>query len=202
MTTPNKIMNLLNRRAMTVIELAAELGITRNSVHLHITRLEAAGLLERIQPRRTSNAGKPAYEYRLRAGSEDTYSSAYKPVLESLMQVLALELPLKHRQKLLRQAGQALARNAGLQPVGIIETDLKQAVDAVNTLGAMAEITCEEERMLVTSYSCPVASSVRSEPQTCSLVAAFFAEATGQTVTSKCWHECRLVCQFELSPAG
>ena len=199
MTTSNRITNLLNRRSMTVAELATELGITRNSVHLQITRLEAAGLLERVQQRRSNNAGKPAYEYRAVAGSEDAYSSAYKSILESLMQVLAVELPIERRQLLLQQAGQLLARNAGLQPVGNIETDLRQAVDAVNSLGAMAEIADNKTCLTVTSYSCPVATSVRSEPETCSLVAAFFSEATGKAVVSKCWHECRLVCQFEVA---
>ena len=175
MTTSNRIINLLNRDSMTVAELATELGITRNSVHLQITRLEAAGLLERLQQRRSNNAGKPAYEYRTVAGSEDTYSSAYKSVLESLMQVLAVELPIERRQLLLQQAGQLLARNAGLQPAGNIDTDLKHAVDAVNSLGAMAEITDNDNHLIVTSYSCPVATSVRSEPETCSLVAAFFS---------------------------
>ncbi|MCW8884565.1 MAG: ArsR family transcriptional regulator [Motiliproteus sp.] len=198
MATSKKILNLLNRQPMTVSELSEILSITRNSTHLQLTRLEAAGQIRRKAQRRSESAGKPAYEYELIEGNEDVNSQAYKPLNDSLLETLAGELPDQERRKLLRKAGRLMAQKAGLKPQGDVIQDLTKAVDVVNELGAMAEISSNDSNYLVTSYSCPVATSVRCDSETCSLVAAFFSEATDRNVISTCQRQKRLVCQFEL----
>ena len=74
MSAVNKITDLLNRQALTIPELAAELGISRNSTHLQVRKLEAAGVLEKLVLQMSSSAGRPAYQYRTAAGGEDVHS--------------------------------------------------------------------------------------------------------------------------------
>lgn len=196
MKTPNRILNLLNRRVWTISELATELSISRNSVHQQVSKLEAAGVVEKHQQQRSAAAGKPAFGYRTAAGKEDTFSTAYRPLLDVLMQTMSEDLPAKTRLRLFERTGRMLANAAGLQPSNDVETDINRSLEAVNSLGAMAELTCENKKNHIRCYSCPVATLVHSEPMTCRLVAAFFSQATGEKVSVQCRREETVVCGF------
>jgi len=196
MSTTQKITDLLNREPLTVIELATRLGISRNSVHQHVTRLHAAGVLVLMPDRAPEGAGKPARQYRTAARNEDFHSEAYKPVLASLIQTISTDLTAKQRVNVLENTGRALAQAAGLEAKGNLKTDIQKSVDAVNSLGAMAELEQEGNNFRITCFSCPVASLVHSEPMTCRMVAAFFSEASGKQVTVDCRKDETVVCGF------
>ena len=198
MNTRSLILNLLNRRARTINELATELQISRNSTHLQVTRLEAEGRVVKGERRSGQGVGKPAYEYQLAAGAEDSFSGAHKPVLDALLSVISSELPRDNRVSLLRKAGAQMAIDAGLTPVGKPEQDLQNAVGVVNSLGAMAELNRSDTALSVISHSCPIASMVHSQPESCELVAQLFTQATGRTVVSRCKRDPSLICQFTL----
>ena len=198
MSTQAKILNLLNRQPHTIIELADALGVTRNSAYIQITKLEAAGLIHKKAQRKSTNAGKPAYEYQTAQGSEDTFSQAYKPLIGSIVEVLEREIPLKERKKLFSKAGIEMAVKAGLSGSGDFESNLDRALDILNELGAMAEVTQVDGQLILSSHSCPVATSVRADVETCNLVSAFLSEATSSNVTSQCKKEGNLICQFAI----
>lgn len=200
MATPNRIVNLLNRVPRTVSQLAEELSISRNSVHQQVSRLEAAGVLEKIAPSKIVGAGKPAYKYRTVPGREDSFSTAYKPVMDVIMQTLSEELPVKSRIKFLEKTGRSLARSAGLRSSGNLDRDLKKSLEAVNAMGAMAELTCTNDERSISCHSCPVGTLVHSEPMTCQMVAAFFSEAVGRSVSVKCSRKETVICGFEVAP--
>lgn len=196
MTTPHKITNLLNRKPLTINELAMELGISRNSVHLQVGKLEAAGIIEKRNRSQSSGAGKPAYYYRTAGGSEDSFSAAYKPVASGLIETISKDLPESERVKLLEKAGRSMARSAELSPTADFYNDIQKSVDAANALGAMAELTAKKKKPYVSCHSCPVASLVHTDPLMCRMVAAFFSEATGKKVSVKCKHDRAVVCGF------
>lgn len=199
MRTTNKITNLLNKDALTIQELATELGISRNSAHLQIRKLEAAGVVEKQEQRMSSSAGKPAYQYKTTAGGEDVHSSAYKPVLDILMQTISADLPQGKRLKLLENTGRTLARANGLTPSDNVNADIRKSIDAVNSLGAMAELTTIGKTNYISCHSCPLATLVHHEPLTCCLVAAFFSEASGRKVSVQCKKNGTVVCGFKFS---
>lgn len=201
MSTSNKIVNLLNRKAWTVNEIAKKLSISRNAAHLQISKLAAAGIVEKNMQRHPNGAGKPAYEYCTATGKEDTFSSAYKPLLDVLMQTMRDDLNPKTRINLFENTGRMLAINSGLRPSNDLKSDIKKSLEAVNGLGAMAELTCENNKNYISCYSCPVATLVHSEPLTCNLVAAFFSEATGKKVSIQCNREKTVVCGFVVDQA-
>ncbi len=196
MITPQKITNLLNRQALTVSELAAALGISRNSVHVQISKLEAAGIVEKFRRTEQTGAGKPAHCYRLVACNEDAFSSAYKPILSTLVQTISTDLDEAGRKALLEKTGRLLAQTSGLIPSTDLDRDINQALNAVNALGAMAEFTRNEEQPYISCHTCPVATLVHTDPLVCNLVSAFFSEATGKDVAVKCRHEETVVCGF------
>lgn len=197
--TSTKIADLLNRAPLTIQEVATELGISRNSAHQQIRKLEAAGVIEKQELRMSNTAGKPAYRYQTAAGQEDVNSTAYKPVLDVLMQALSAGLPENKRLELFENSGRALAKASDLKPGGDTKANIEKAVDAVNALGAMAEYSRKGRIHRVSCHSCPVATMVHREPLTCSMVAAFFAEATGKKVTVECKKEHTVVCGFKFS---
>lgn len=184
---------------MTVNELAQILELSRNSVHLQVSRLEAAGTIEKCAERKSDGAGKPASQYRTRAGSEDTYSSAYKPVVDAMLATISEDFPERERIKLLKKVGVCLAKAAGLSPTGDERIDAKTSIEVVNSLGAMAELTWKNKQCQISCHSCPVATLVHREPMTCSMIAAFFAEATGKKVTVECQTDRTVICGFKLS---
>lgn len=195
MDTRSKILNLLNRQPSSVNELARQLGISRNSTHVHVSHLESAGLI-RGKLRKEKTAGKPAKIYSVTAGAEDTYSRAHRPVLDALLSTITTELPSKEKINLLKKTGRAIAESARLVPTGKTDTDLKKAVAVVNELGAMAEISASQNQLCVTSYSCPIGSAVHNHPESCTLVESFFSCATGKKVTGKCRIDDTVVCHF------
>ncbi|MFK7859638.1 MAG: helix-turn-helix transcriptional regulator [Granulosicoccus sp.] len=199
MGTTNQITDLLNRESLTVNELAKRLGISRNSVHLQINRLEAAGTVLKMPQRSPTGAGKPAHQYRTAPRKEDVHSEAYRPVLTMLIQTISTDLSRQARVKLFEKTGRSLAKASGLGAQGDLKADIQKSIDVVNALGAMAEVSANNEGHVISCYSCPVATLVHNEPDTCKLVAAFFAEATGKNVTVTCRKKETVVCGFTIN---
>ena len=183
---------------MTIQQLATALGISRNSVHLQIRKLEAEGVVRKQEPQLSSRAGKPAYRYKTTAGNEDVHSVAYRPLLDVLMQTISADLPDKDRLRILEKTGRSLAKSSGLQAGSNsdIKSDIQKAVDAVNSLGATAVLSSKGKINTVSCHSCPVATLVHREPMTCKLVAAFFSEASGRKVSVQCKKDDTVVCGF------
>ncbi len=195
MSTAQRILNLLNRNDLSVSELAAQLGISRNSVYVQIAKLEAAGAVEKVRRETANRVGKPAFQYRAAARHEDAYSLAYKPVLSGLVEAIEAQLSEEESGQLLRDAGRYLARASGLAPTSNFDSDLQRALDAVNALGAMAE-RADSEGPAVRCHTCPIATLVHKAPAMCGLVASFFAEATATSVTVRCRRDETVVCGF------
>ncbi|MEM8489054.1 MAG: hypothetical protein AAF564_26140 [Bacteroidota bacterium] len=196
MDTARKITNLLNRKAATVTELAVALGISRNSAHLQVTKLETAGFIEKFLAENKSGVGKPAHHYRVKPGSEDAFSSAYKTIMVGMIEILGTELPETLRVNILEHTGKLLAKTAGLTPTGDVDADTQRAVEVVNSMGAIAEMQNQDDSVAINCHSCPVASLVHKDPLVCNLVAAYFAEATGNQATVQCQHGRTVICGF------
>lgn len=196
MPTAQRILNLLNRAPLSVSELAAQLRVSRNTAHVHVSKLEAAGAVEKVERSSSRRVGKPAFAYRTTGRHEDAFSVAYKPVLGSLVEALGSQLDREARGALLEQAGRLLAVGSGLTPSADFDADLERALAAVNALGAMAERSCDGEAPAVQCHTCPIGSLVHQEPSMCSLVASFFSAATDRPVTVVCRRGETVICGF------
>lgn len=196
MPTAQKILNLLNREASSISELAARLGISRNSVYVQVTKMEAAGMIEVAGGESPKRVGKPAVRYRVAARHEDSFSAAYKPVLSGLVEAMRGRLAKEDRDRILQETGKILASASGLEPSLDLESDLDRALEAVNTLGAMAELSTDGGTPWIRCHTCPIATLVHQDASVCQLVASFFSAATDRPVEVRCRRKGTVVCGF------
>ncbi|MGI9435107.1 MAG: MarR family transcriptional regulator, partial [Geminicoccaceae bacterium] len=79
MTTREDILSQLRRGNLTTTELADRLNLSRNAVVVPLGHLISEGLIRRATVRRSGQAGKPAHEFEVVPGFEDSISTAYRP---------------------------------------------------------------------------------------------------------------------------
>lgn len=197
MSTRAEILSLLRRAPLTVAELARRLDVTRNAVIVPLRQLEADGLVEG-QERRDKRVGKPAVEYRSVPGHEDETSLAYPTFAELLVEALPRHLSRDQIQEAMTRIGAKLATQLanGNQSEASFSERLKAATDFADKMGAETVVEATEAGAVVRSYSCPLGRAVRQEPCVCSVIAAFFTDATGRRVVEQCDRGETLVCKF------
>jgi predicted ArsR family transcriptional regulator len=201
-TTRGRIVALLCRAGYTVEELARTLGLTDNAVRAHLTVLERDGIVVQSGLRRGS--GKPACVYSLAPGADQLFPRAYLPTLQVLLAVLDERLSAEEFAGLLRELGRRIASRWG-PPAADLTTRLRRAVEALNELGALAEleVMTREPVEFGTAYriraaTCPLAALVAAHPQICSLIEALLADLLGLPVERQCACEAVPRCCFEV----
>jgi predicted ArsR family transcriptional regulator len=199
-STRGRIVSRLRRGSATVEELADAVGLTANGIRVHLATLERDGWIRAEGVRRGSGPGKPAAIYVLAAEAEPLLSSAYRPLLLSLLAVLAeTEKPARLRA-LLRETGRRLATEL----TGDAEAagTMAERVSAIlASLGGEAEVVEEGGRrgsLVVRGLGCPVGEAVRVTPDACGAVASLLEGALGAKVTERCDRAGSPHCRFEV----
>jgi predicted ArsR family transcriptional regulator len=194
------VLALLRRASRTVDELARALGLTDNAVRAHLATLERDGLVRQEGLRR--GAGKPAYAYDLTPAAERLFPSAYGPLLDQLLAVLAERLPSDQVEAILRQTGRRLAATAPpAPPAADLRARVERALALLDSLGGLAELEEREGKYVIQGYRCPLAAVVPDHPAACLLAEALLADAVGAPVRECCERGERPCCRFEI-PAG
>lgn len=198
MTTREDILSELRRGNLTTAELANRLSLSRNAVVLPLSQLESEGLVRRAALRRSGQAGKPAHEYEVVPGHEDTVSSAYRPFTELMLTVLPWHQTSDEIERLMHDVGREMASHMPSNNGRAFADRLAAARALVDDLGAATELSVDGDHVLIQSRSCPLATAVRKEPCVCKAVAAFFEAATGQKTSERCIRKEKLTCRFEI----
>src|SRR5262245_6774408 len=101
-TTRGKMLVLICYGHRTVVELAADVGLTRNAVRAQLQRLERDGIASkrRLRP----SVRRPHVEYELTPNARRLFPRAYEPVLRNVVDVLTRRLPAKTWHNLLSEA--------------------------------------------------------------------------------------------------
>jgi predicted ArsR family transcriptional regulator len=198
-STRGRIVARLRRGPATVEELAATVGLTSNGIRVHLATLERDGWIRAEGVRRASGPGKPAALYVFAPEAEHLLSSAYRPLLLSLLEVLAeTEKPAKLRA-MLRETGRRLAADltAGLDPQA---TRADQVTAIVAMLGGEAEVA-EGHRgsLVVRGLGCPVGEAVRIVPGACAAVAALLEGVLDARVIERCDRSGTPRCCFDIA---
>ena len=194
-TTRGRIVALLRRASRTVDELAQALDLTRNAVRSHLATLERDGLV-RVSGRR-AGPSKPAHVYALTSDAERLFPKGYGPILPLLLDVLAERLGREALDAVLREAGHRVAARYG-PARGRLQERLGQALRLLEDLGGLTEVEQRDGTMRIVSYSCPLATVVRSYPEVCRLVETFLADVIGAPVREHCERGEPLRCVFEV----
>lgn len=199
-STRGRVLALLRRASRTVDELARALGLTDNAVRAHLATLERDGLVRQEGLRR--GAGKPAYAYDLTPAAERLFPSAYGPLLDQLLAVLAERLPPDQVEAILRQTGRRLAATApAAPPAADLRARVERALALLDSLGGLAELEERDGKYVIQGYRCPLAAVVPDHPAACLLAEALLADAVGAPVRECCERADRPCCRFEI-PVG
>lgn len=202
MTTRDNILSQLRRGNLTTAELAKRLGLSRNAVVLPLGHMISEGLVRRATPRRSGQAGKPAHEFEIVPGHEDSISTAYRPFTDLMLTVLQRHHTAVDIEQLMLDVGREMASQMPSSGQNAFADRLAAARAVVDSLGAATELIIDGDSMVVQSRSCPLATAVRKEPCVCKAVAAFFEAATGRETIERCIRDEKLTCRFEIEASA
>ena len=200
-TTRGRIVALLRRGTRTVDELADQVGMTDNAVRAHLATLERDGLVRQEGTRRPAGPGKPALLYELHPEAEPLFSSAYPPVLATMLDVLVDELPHARAEALLREAGRRLAEGAGGRAPGTKLERIHAAAAVLTALGGEVEVVKEDGALTIRGCGCPLSAAVSRRPELCRAVETLVSEVAGAPASEQCDHGDRPRCRFRFGSA-
>ena len=167
-STRGRLVTLLRGTTKTVNELAEELELTDNAVRAHLLSLERDGLIRQSGLQRGTR--KPHFAYELTDEAEHLFPKAYDALLNQLIAVLKGRLTPLALEEVLREVGRSLAGNqAAGDKKGDIENRIGRALSALEAIGGAARVEKENEKLVICSESCPLATAVSEHPEVCKL---------------------------------
>jgi len=191
-----RIIALLRRGKTTVDELAAELDVTDNAVRPQLQLLEQEGIVRATGTRQGVGAGKPATTYEIAPSAEPALSSAYAPVLNALLESLAERMPPDALDALLRDVGR---RIGPAQPgSSALDVRVRAAASLLSSLGAELDVERTPTGYLLRGFSCPLAATVRAQPNACHAIEELVAAVVGTPVRECCDRSNGARCRFEV----
>jgi predicted ArsR family transcriptional regulator len=199
-STKNQILALLRHRPMTVQEMTARLGVTRNAVIVALQDIEAKGLIRRGGAERTGRAGKPAFHYEIVAESFERISPAYQAISPHLL-LAGVRDGEAQAQRFLTCVGRSMHTELASHLKITGRAGLDNTLNFLSSQGAEIEIVPDGKDRIVVSHSCPIGVLVRTERRICSAIAVLLSEATGLKVRDECIYAEKLTCRFRLCAA-
>ena len=194
--TRDRLLHLLRYRPRTIEELAAAIGLTANGVRAQLSVLERDGFVERVGVRRAEGPGKPAQLYAVTRLAEARFSAAYAPALSALVAILGDRLAPARLRSVFNATGR---RIAGRHSRPVAGDPAESARILLESLGAAATVRRDATQVTVEGVACPLADAVRGCPESCEMVRAMLAAATGARVATHCDHGDAPRCRFAIS---
>jgi predicted ArsR family transcriptional regulator len=195
-STRGRIVTLLRGATCTVEELAARLELTDNAVRAHLISLERDGLLRQSGVRR--GARKPHFTYSLTQEAERLFPKAYDALLNQLIDVLKCRLSEEEMEDVLREVGRSLAAGAPSDGRDDLRGRVWSALKVLEAIGGVAESELQDDKIIIHSGGCPLATAVAVHPEVCRLTETLIAEIVKAPVTEHCNREGAPQCRFEI----
>lgn len=188
---------------LTADDIASELGLTRSAVRAQLTGMERDGVVQRTGQR--PGTTRPSQVFALTPDVEQLLSSAYVPLLTSLIDTFAEGLPTHQVETILRQAGRRLAGDLsrGKRPAGKVSSRVAMVSDMLNEhLGALTYVE-GNGRHVIRGRGCPLAALTGKHRGVCLAIESLISEVLRMPVQECCDRSERPKCCFEIgSPAG
>lgn len=189
------VIGCIRRGVNTVEAVATTLDLTNNAVRFHLAALEDGGIVRRAGVARSGGVGKPPTVYELTEAAEENHSRAYAAVLTACIEELSERTSPEELRALIQSVGVRLA--SGLEtPTGSLPSRVRSAVDVLEALGGIVDISNTPQGTVLAGASCPLATVVAREPATCGAVQSLLCELIGVPVTEACSHGERPRCRF------
>lgn len=200
-TTKGKVLVMLCRDRLTVVELADRLSLTDKAVRAQLQRLERDGFVAKAGLR--PGVRKPHVEYALTAEALKLFPRAYEPVLVRIVNVLSDRLRAGAARRLLLDAGrQLLEQQLGELHGRSPRQRLTETMEKLNGWNLGIDVTEQPGKTIVRSCSCPIASVIAVHPEVCALFATVLGEFLSADVTESCEKGKSPRCCFELIGSG
>jgi predicted ArsR family transcriptional regulator len=177
--------------------LSKQLDLTDNAVRAHLITLERDGLVRQSGVRR--GARKPHFTYSLTTEAERLFPKAYDALLNQLISVLKGRLTQEEVDGVLREVGRGVATaDAPTDQENNLESRLQQVLKILAALGGAARIERHEDKIVIQSGACPLASVVTVHPEVCRLAETLVTEIVKAPVEEHCNREGTPRCRFEI----
>jgi DeoR family transcriptional regulator, suf operon transcriptional repressor len=183
---------------LTADDIASELRLTRSAVRAQLTGMERDGVVQRTGQR--PGTTRPSHVFELTPEVEQLLSSAYIPLLTSLIDTFADGLPTKEVETILRQAGKRLAGelSRGNRPTGNLGSRVAMVSEMLNEeLGALTHIQ-GNGGYIIRGMGCPLAALTGKHPGVCLAIESLIAEVLRVPVRECCDRSERPKCCFEI----
>ena len=196
-STRGRLVTLLRGTSKTVNELAEELELTDNAVRAHLLSHERDGLIQQSGIQRGTR--KPHFAYQLTQEAEQLFPKAYDALLNQLIAVLKGRLSPLALEEVLREVGRSLAgAQAANRTNGDMEGRIGNALVALEAIGGAARVENENEKLVIRSDGCPLATAVAEHPEVCRLAETLLSEVIGLEVREQCDRSGPPRCRFEV----
>src|SRR4051812_3193038 len=162
--------------------------------------MERDGLVQRVASRGTT---RPAHVYALTLDAHTLLSRAYIPFLTQLVHVFTQALPGAEVERVMREAGRALADELGVvpSPTDDLRARVGRASDLLNReLGAITRVDEERDRYRIRGAGCPLAAITGKHPAVCLAIEGLVTEAVGVRSHECCDRDGPPRCCFEIAP--
>lgn len=191
-----KMLTLLRKGPMTVQEFGEKLGLGENAVRVHLMILQRDGLVEQVGARKGTR--KPHHLFGLTHSGEQAFAKAYGLLVHELVTALKSNSDESQTEAIYRAVGQRLSQRMGLPPKRGFSERMHQAVSALRSIGADAEVHEQDNCTVVKGSGCPIAMAVSADPRACTIALALLSDIIGEEVVSLCSHGDRPSCHFVL----
>jgi predicted ArsR family transcriptional regulator len=196
-TSRGRIILLLRQGSRTVHELAQAIGLTDNAVRTHLTTLERDGLVWPGGSRPGSR--KPIATYELTPEAAQLFPRMYGPLLRSLLDVLAENLPTKKLHTLVQDVGHRMAEShRSAVQAEKLEDRVAEAAMLLGEWGGACEPESGNGKLVIHCIDCPLAVAAAGHPEVCDLIETMLADLLNAPVQQRCQSEPSPQCRFEI----
>ena len=200
-TSRGRSVQMLRRGPETVDKIAATLHVTPNAVRAQLAVMERDGLIRRSGQRRGTT--RPFQLFELTPQLEHLLSGAYIPFATHLLRLISEREPRERVDKLMRQAGHALAAELPASGVrsGPLQSRLRAAAEVLNAeLGAVIEVTRADGHFVLRGAGCPLAALTENNPGVCLAIETLLADLLeGVDVRQCCDRDGKPRCCFRVA---
>lgn len=198
--TRMRLLRLVRGAALSVGELAEELGISANAVRTHVAAAERDGLVRQAGVQR-GTGGKPARLYELTPDAEELFPKAYALVFAELVRTLREEEGDDAAVERLREVGRRLGARADASSANT-GARVASAAALLESIGGSVEVVEDSYGWTIRANGCPLSGVVMEDPGVCALAESLVAEVTGRPAVERCQKKGRPRCVFRVKGEG
>ena len=176
-STRDQLLNLLKARSqVSVTELAEALSVSAVSVRHHLSSLQAEGLVNSTEVRRT--VGRPHLVYSLTEAAQERFPAKYLRLSDRLLDELKATLPPHALEEMFTHMAEGMVADYRDRLAGRpLEDKLTVLIELLGTEGFMARWNRTGETISLMEYNCPYVYLGQRHPEVCSIDQTVIREA-------------------------